>query len=106
MAARRGSFRMAPAQRTGGVQGPRGTVRESARTSSPARPHERPDPEPDDNRPCPLVRHQLMRDLISGSHLALIPSTGRLPTAEHPDPTSRTLNEWPKQQSPTTFWRF
>ena len=95
-----------PAPPRSGPGSPSGTARESARTSSAPRPHERPDPEPGENRPCPLVRHQLMRDLISGSHLALVPSNGRLPTQEHPDHASRTLYQWQKQQSPTTFWRF
>ena len=48
----------------------------------------------EDDRLCPLERHELMHDLILGSHLAVIPGAGHLPTLEQPDPTNRRLNEW------------
>ncbi len=48
----------------------------------------------EDDRLCPLARHQLMHDLISGSRLAVIPGAGHLPTLEQPDLTNRILNEW------------
>ncbi len=48
----------------------------------------------EDDRLCPLERHELMHDLIPGSHLAVIPGAGHLPTLEQPDPTNRRLNEW------------
>ncbi len=48
----------------------------------------------EDDRLCPLQRHQLMHNLIPGSRLAVIPGAGHLPTLEQPDLTNRTLNEW------------
>lgn len=48
----------------------------------------------EDDRLCPLTRHQLMHDLISGSRLAVIPGAGHLPTLEQPGLTNRALNEW------------
>ncbi len=51
----------------------------------------------EDDRLCPISRHELMHDLIEGSHLAVIPGAGHLPTLEQPDYTNRTLNEWLKR---------
>ena len=51
----------------------------------------------EDDRLCPLPRHQLMHDLIAGSKLAVIPGAAHLPTLEQPDLTNRILNEWLKQ---------
>ncbi|NKB26237.1 MAG: alpha/beta fold hydrolase [Rhodobacteraceae bacterium] len=48
----------------------------------------------EDDRLCPLARHELMHDLIEGSRLAVIPGAGHLPTLENPEPTNRKLNEW------------
>ncbi|NNE78637.1 MAG: alpha/beta fold hydrolase [Silicimonas sp.] len=50
----------------------------------------------EDDRLCPLRRHELMHDLIEGSRLAVIAGAGHLPTLEQPDLTNRTLNEWLK----------
>ncbi|MFS4581125.1 alpha/beta fold hydrolase [Phaeobacter sp. C3_T13_0] len=47
-----------------------------------------------EDRLCPLERHQLMHDLIAGSHLAVITGAGHLPTLEQPELTNRTLNAW------------
>ena len=48
----------------------------------------------EDDRLCPLERHELMHGLIAGSRLAVIPCAGHLPTLEQPDLTNRILNEW------------
>ncbi len=48
----------------------------------------------EDDRLCPLARHELMHELMPGSKLAVIPGAGHLPTLEQPDHTNRTLNEW------------
>jgi pimeloyl-ACP methyl ester carboxylesterase len=46
---------------------------------------------------CPVSRHILMHDLISGSRLEIIPRAGHLPTLEQPELTNRKLEEWLKQ---------
>lgn len=43
---------------------------------------------------CPVGRHELMRDLIKGSHLVVIAGAGHLPTLEQPEPTTRALQDW------------
>ena len=43
---------------------------------------------------CPVTRHELMRDLIPGSHLVVIPGAGHLPTREQPEQTTEALKEW------------
>ena len=43
---------------------------------------------------CPLERHEMMRDLISGARLAVIPGAGHLPTLEQPELTNKELNLW------------
>ncbi|MEM9529289.1 MAG: alpha/beta fold hydrolase [Pseudomonadota bacterium] len=43
---------------------------------------------------CPLQRHELMRDLIAGAELSVIPGAGHLPTLEQPERTSAALAAW------------
>ena len=50
-----------------------------------------------DDQLCPISRHILMRDLINGSRLEIIPNAGHLPTLEQPELTNRKLEEWLKQ---------
>ena len=50
-----------------------------------------------DDQLCPISRHILMRDLIKGSRLEIIPNAGHLPTLEQPELTNRKLEEWLKQ---------
>jgi len=45
-------------------------------------------------RLCPVSRHELMHELISGSRLIVIPDAGHLPTLEQPERTSEALQEW------------
>lgn len=47
-----------------------------------------------EDRLCPLDRHVLMRDLIPGAQLAVIPGAGHLPTLEQPDRTTAALADW------------
>lgn len=46
------------------------------------------------DRLCPLDRHVLMRDLIPGAQLAVIPGAGHLSTLEQPDRTTKALADW------------
>jgi pimeloyl-ACP methyl ester carboxylesterase len=48
----------------------------------------------EDDRLCPLERHQLMHDLIPDSHLDVIPGAGHLPTLEQPERTNAALKSW------------
>lgn len=43
---------------------------------------------------CPVERHELMRDLIPGSRLVVIPDAGHLPTLEQPEQTNEALRTW------------
>lgn len=43
---------------------------------------------------CPLERHEMMRDLISGARLAVIPGAGHLPVLEQPEQTNEELMQW------------
>ena len=43
---------------------------------------------------CPMERHQLMHDLMSGSTLEIIENAGHLPTLEQPDQTTAALSRW------------
>lgn len=46
------------------------------------------------DRLCPLERHEVMRDLIPGARLEVIPGAGHLPTLEQPEATTRALAGW------------
>ena len=48
----------------------------------------------EDDRLCPISRHELMHDLIPGSSLCVIPGAGHLPTLEQPKMTNRILEKW------------
>ncbi len=48
----------------------------------------------EEDRLCPVERHELMRDLISGSHLAVIAGAGHMPTLEQPEKTNEELRHW------------
>ncbi len=48
----------------------------------------------EDDTLCPLERHEMMRDLISGSRLAVIRRAGHLPVLEQPDRTNEQLKRW------------
>lgn len=45
-------------------------------------------------RLCPVARHELMRDLIPGAKLVVIPEAAHLPTLEHPEATTQALRDW------------
>lgn len=48
----------------------------------------------DDDRLCPLDRHQQMHALMPQSRLAIIPRAGHLPTLENPAATFAQLRDW------------
>ena len=48
----------------------------------------------EDDRLCPIERHKLMHELISGSRLAIIPGAGHMPTLEQPERTNEELRTW------------
>ena len=48
----------------------------------------------EDDRLCPIERHELMHELISGSRLAIIPGAGHMPTLEQPERTNEELRTW------------
>jgi len=48
----------------------------------------------EDDRLCPVSRHEFMCGLIPGSKLAVIPGAGHLPTLEQSEHTNRRLKEW------------
>ena len=48
----------------------------------------------EDDTLCPLERHEMMRDLISGARLAVIPGAGHLPILEQPERTNEELKQW------------
>lgn len=43
---------------------------------------------------CPLERHEMMADLVTGSHLEIIEGAGHLPTLEQPELTNAALARW------------
>lgn len=51
----------------------------------------------EDDALCPVHRHELMHQLISGSILAVIKGAGHLPTLEQPDLTNEALAQWLNQ---------
>ena len=48
----------------------------------------------EDDTLCPLERHELMRDLVSGSRLAVVRGAGHLPVLEQPERTNEQLKQW------------
>ncbi len=51
----------------------------------------------EDDTLCPIHRHELMHDLISGATLKIIKGAGHLPTLEQPDATNEALAKWLNQ---------
>ncbi|WP_298816195.1 alpha/beta fold hydrolase [uncultured Roseibium sp.] len=47
-----------------------------------------------EDRLCPLDRHELMHDLISGSTLTIVEGAGHLPTLEQPDAVNEAFKTW------------
>ena len=47
-----------------------------------------------DDALCSVSRHEMMADLISGSHLAVIENAGHLPTLEQSEMTTAALRRW------------
>lgn len=47
-----------------------------------------------DDRLCPLERHELMHRLVPGSTLTVLPGAGHLPTLEQPEATTEALRRW------------
>lgn len=45
-------------------------------------------------RLCPVARHELMRDLIPGATLVVVPDAAHLPTLEQPEATTQALQDW------------
>jgi pimeloyl-ACP methyl ester carboxylesterase len=48
----------------------------------------------EDDTLCPIHRHQLMHDLVSGSELRILKNAGHLPTLEQPEATNEALRQW------------
>jgi len=48
----------------------------------------------EDDNLCPLERHEMMRDLVSGARLAVIQGAGHLPVLEQPERTNEELEQW------------
>ena len=48
----------------------------------------------EDDRLCPIERHELMHGLIRGSRLHIIPGAAHLPPLERPDATNAALAQW------------
>ena len=48
----------------------------------------------EDDTLCPLERHEMMRDLIPGARLAVIPGAGHLPVLEQPELTNKEIKLW------------
>lgn len=48
----------------------------------------------EDDSLCPPERHEMMRDLIFGARLAVIPGAGHLPVLEQSDLTNKELKLW------------
>ena len=49
-----------------------------------------------EDRLCPVVRHELIRDLIPGSRLEIIEGAGHLPVLEQPQQTNEAISRWLK----------
>jgi pimeloyl-ACP methyl ester carboxylesterase len=47
-----------------------------------------------EDKPCPVERHELMHSLIPGSRLEIIPGAGHLSTLEQPALTTAALRRW------------
>jgi pimeloyl-ACP methyl ester carboxylesterase len=43
---------------------------------------------------CPIERHELMHELISGSTLHIVDNAGHLPTLEQPEIVNKALDQW------------
>ena len=43
---------------------------------------------------CPIERHELMHELISGSELHIVDNAGHLPTLEQPEIVNKALDKW------------
>jgi pimeloyl-ACP methyl ester carboxylesterase len=46
------------------------------------------------DRLCPVERHDLLHQLLAGSHLEIIAGAGHLPTLEQPQQTTAALERW------------
>ncbi|WP_422050590.1 alpha/beta fold hydrolase [Shimia sp.] len=46
------------------------------------------------DRLCPVARHELMHDLLPNSTLKVLPNAGHLPPLEQPDATTAALKTW------------
>ncbi|MDA5558725.1 alpha/beta fold hydrolase [Shimia sp. MMG029] len=46
------------------------------------------------DRLCPVARHELMHDLLPNSTLTVLPDAGHLPTLEQPQATTAALTTW------------
>lgn len=46
------------------------------------------------DRLCPVDRHEFMHDAIPGSRLVVVPDAGHLPTLEQPKRTNEALRDW------------
>ena len=47
-----------------------------------------------EDRLCPVDRHEFMHDAIPGSRLVIVPGAGHLPTLEQPVHTNKALRDW------------
>jgi len=48
----------------------------------------------EDDTLCPLERHEMMRDLVPGARLAVVPGAGHLPVLEQPERTNEEISLW------------
>ena len=48
----------------------------------------------EDDRLCPVERHEMMCDLIPGARLSVISNAGHLPVLEQPELTNKVMEEW------------
>ncbi len=48
----------------------------------------------DQDRLCPIERHELIHSLVTGSDLIVIPDAGHLPTLEQPNLTTNAIKTW------------
>ena len=51
----------------------------------------------EDDRLCPVERHELMHRLVAGSRMEVITGAGHLPTLEQPERTNDLLRRWLEQ---------